>query len=125
MWAERYDRDLTDIFAVQDEVTSQIVAALKVELTPTEVGRIAAVPTKSVEAHDLFLRGREAILGTSNSKESFELGVRCFARAIELDSNYAEPYAGLAHAYSRDFQNNWSGRTDSKALSGHFARLAG
>ena len=61
LWADRYDRDLTDIFAVQDEVTHRIVDALKVKLTSVEEARIADVPTKSLEAHDLFLRGRDNI----------------------------------------------------------------
>jgi adenylate cyclase len=124
LWADRYDRDLTDIFALQDEVTRRIVEALRVTLTPAESARIAQTPTESMEAHDLFLRGREALLGTQSTKEMFELAVGCFTRAIELDADYAEPYAGLAHAYNRDFQNNYSGRTDSKQLSAHFIKLA-
>ena len=59
LWAERYDRDLTDIFAVQDEVTRSIVDALKVALTPSEIARISDSPTRNIEAHDLFLKGRE------------------------------------------------------------------
>ncbi|HEY8595196.1 MAG TPA: adenylate/guanylate cyclase domain-containing protein [Devosiaceae bacterium] len=124
LWAERYDRDLTDIFAVQDEVTSNIVEALKVTLTPVEEARIAETPTLNPEAHDLFLRGREALLGVEKTKETFERAVRYFTRAIERDPDYAEPYAGLAHAYNHDFQNRWSGRTDSQDLSNHYARLA-
>ena len=62
LWAERYDRDLTDIFAVQDEVTRHIVNALKIKLTSDEAVRIACIPTNSSEAHDLFLRGREMLL---------------------------------------------------------------
>jgi len=124
LWAERYDRDLTDIFALQDEVTRRIVEALKVTLTPAESARIAETTTRSIEAHDLFLRGREALFGTVSNKETFELAVRCFNRAVEFDPDYAEPYAGLAHAYNRDFQNKYSGRTDSKELSAHFSKLA-
>ena len=124
IWADRFDRDLTDIFAVQDDVTKSIVDALRVKLTPTEMRRISEVPTHSTEAHDLFLRGREALLGSQSTKETFELAVRCFNRAIELDPNYAEPYVGLAHAYNRDFQNKWSGRADSKELSANFSDLA-
>jgi len=124
LWAERYDRDMTDVFEVQDDVTTNIVEALKVALTPVETARIHEVPTRNVKAHDLFLRGREELLGNQNTKETFELAVQCFTRAIELDPNYAEPYAGLAHAYNRDFQNKWSGRADSKEQSAHFSKLA-
>ena len=124
LWAERYDREMTDIFAVQDDVTTSLVAALRVKLTPAETARITEVPTASIEAHDLFLRGREALLGSDNTRNGFDLAVRSFTRAIELDPNYAEPYAGLAHAYQRDTQNKWSGRTDSKDLSAYYSRLA-
>ncbi|MDX8503703.1 guanylyl cyclase, partial [Mesorhizobium sp. VK4C] len=124
LWADRYDRDLTDIFVVQDEVTRQIVEALKVTLTPAESARIARTPTRNIEAHDLFLRGREALFGPEKTKESFEREIALFTQAIELDPDYAEPYVGLAHAYNHDFQNHWSGRTDSQQLSGHYSRLA-
>ena len=124
LWADRYDRDLTDIFALQDEVTRQIVEALKVTLTPAESARIATTPTRNIEAHDLFLRGREVLFGPEKTKESFERAVALFTQAIELDPDYAEPYVGLAHAYNHDFQNHWSKRTDSKELSAHYSRLA-
>ena len=124
LWADRYDRDLTDIFALQDEVTRQIVEALKVTLTPAESARIATTPTRNIEAHDLFLRGREVLFGPEKTKESFERAVALFTQAIELDPDYAEPYVGLAHAYNHDFQNHWSKRTDSKELSAHYSTLA-
>jgi adenylate cyclase len=124
LWADRYDRELSDIFAVQDEVTRQIVEALKVTLTPAESVRIAQAPTRSVEAHDLFLRGREALLAARKTKDTFQQAVDCFTKAIELDADYAEPYVGLAHAYNHDFQNHWSGRTDSRERSGYYSRLA-
>ena len=124
LWADRYDRELTDIFAVQDEVTRCIVDALKVKLTPAEANRIGQVPTTSIEAHDLFLRGREALLSSANTRELFDLALHSFTRAIELDPEYAEAYVGLAHAYNRDFQNKWLGRTDSMELSQHYCGLA-
>ena len=123
LWAERYDRELTDIFALQDEVTASIVDALKIKLTPAETARIADVPTTSIEAHDLFLRGREALLSSENTREAFDLAVRCFTRAIELDPDYAEPYVGLAHTHNRDFQNGWTGRADGKELAAHFSKI--
>ncbi|HEX9071983.1 MAG TPA: adenylate/guanylate cyclase domain-containing protein, partial [Pseudolabrys sp.] len=82
LWAERYDRDLTDIFAVQDEVTRHIVDALKIKLTPDEAARIADIPTNSLEAHDLFLRGRELILGRKWTREIFDQLVTLMTRAI-------------------------------------------
>ena len=68
LWAERYDRDLTDIFDVQDDVTRQIVGALKVTLSDAEKSRIAGGSTKNVEAHDLFLKGRELMLGLKKDR---------------------------------------------------------
>src|SRR5665213_3669994 len=70
VWADRYDRDLTDIFEVQDEVTRQIVDALKVALTPTEKARMSDDGgTANVEAHDCFLKGREIMSGPIKSRE--------------------------------------------------------
>ena len=124
LWAERYDRRMSDVFAVQDDLTRCIVDALRVELTPGEHRRIAAIRTTSPEAHDLFLRGREAVLSSENTKEMFELALRCFNRAVELDPDYAEPYAGLAHAYTREFQNKWLGIPDSLEHSRRFVDIA-
>lgn len=108
LWAERYDRELTDIFEVQDDVTQQIVAALKVTLSATEKSLIADGGTKNVEAHDLFLRGRGLVFGIKKDREMFDRSTACFRRAIELDPNYAAPYAGLGMAYLLDYQNHWS-----------------
>lgn len=124
LWAERYDRDLTDIFAVQDEVTQCIVDVLKVKLTPGEANRLGVAPTKNVEAHDLFLRGREALLSSANTREMFDLALRCFHEAVKFDPDYAEAYVGLAHAYNRDFQNKWLDRSDSMELSERYCSLA-
>jgi len=124
LWAERYDRDLTDIFAVQDEVTRNIVEALKVKLTATEAASIADIPTNSFAAHDMFLRGRELLRGTKWNREIFEQTVAVLTRAVELDPNYAEPYAGLGMAYNLDFQNKWTGAADALDVAARFAALA-
>ena len=108
LWAERYDRDLTDIFEVQDDVTQQIVGALKVTLSETEKSLIVDGGTKNVDSHDYFLRGRELLFGLKRDHEMFDQSTACFRRAIELDPNYAGPYAGLGMAYMLDYQNRWS-----------------
>jgi len=108
LWAERYDRDLTDIFDVQDDVTRHIVGALKVTLSDAEKSRIAGGGTRNVEAHDLFLKGRELMLGLKKDREIFDRWMACFQRAIELDPNYSDAYAGLSMGYSLDHQNRWS-----------------
>jgi adenylate cyclase len=124
LWAERYDRDLTDIFAVQDEVTHHIIDALKIKLTPGEAARIADIPTKSLEAHDLFLRGREILYGQKWNREIFDTVVALLRGAIELDPNYAEAYAGLGWAHLYDFHNHLTGSPDALDVAEHFANLA-
>ena len=108
LWAERYDRDLTDIFEVQDDVTQKIVAALKVTLNEAEKSLIASGGTTNMAAHDLFLKGRELLSGTRKDREMFEQASDCFCRAIALDADYVDPRAGLAGAYLLDHQNRWS-----------------
>jgi adenylate cyclase len=108
LWAERYDRELTDIFEVQDDVTKQIVGALKVTLSEGEQSLIHDGGTKNVDSHDLFLRGRELLRGEKRDREMFDQATAYFRRAIELDPNYAEPYAGLGILYMLDHQNHWS-----------------
>ena len=108
IWAERFDRDLTDIFAVQDELTQEIIAALKIKLSAPEKARIAGGGTKNVDAHDFFLRGRELVIGNKRDREMFAEANVYLRRAIELDPNYAGPYAALGWAYIMDYQNRWS-----------------
>jgi adenylate cyclase len=94
LWAERFDRDLTDIFAIQDEITHAIVEQLKVKLLPRERESIRQAPTDSVEAYTYYLRGRDFFY--RHSKRYFELARRMFAKAVELDPKYARAYAGMA-----------------------------
>ena len=108
IWADRFDRDLTDIFAVQDELTQEIISALKIKLSTPEKARIAGGGTKNVDAHDFFLRGRELVISNKRDREMFDEANVYLRRAIELDPNYAGPYAALAWAYIMDYQNRWS-----------------
>ncbi len=108
IWAERFDRDLTDIFAVQDELTQEIISALKIKLSAPEKARVAGGGTKNVDAHDFFLRGRELVIGNKRDREMFAQASVYLRRAIELDPNYAGPYAALGWAYIMDYQNRWS-----------------
>jgi adenylate cyclase len=94
VWADRYDRDLTDIFAIQDEITHAIVEQLKVKLLPQEKKSIAQAPTDNVEAYTYYLRGRQFM--QRHSKANYELARRMFAKAVELDPVYARAYAGIA-----------------------------
>jgi adenylate cyclase len=99
LWADRYDRDLSDIFAVQDEITKAIVDQLKVKLLPEEKKAIEHVLTENVEAYTHYLRGRH-FLHTA-IKSSLILARRMFARAVELDPCFASAYAGMANCDSR------------------------
>ncbi len=125
LWAERYDRDLTDIFVVQDEVTNQIVAALKVTLAPTETNLLAVSGPKSVDAHDFLLRARAIIYGTIRNRGMFEQTRALLRQAIELDPTYAEAYATLSVLYATDYQNHWSDNHNHSATEAlHFADRA-
>ncbi len=94
LWAERYDRDLTDIFAIQDEIAHSIVDQLKVKLLPEEKSALGQVPTRDVEAYAYYLRGRQFL--HRHSRPYYVLAKRMFAKAVELDPNYARAYAGIA-----------------------------
>lgn len=94
IWADRYDRDLTDIFALQDEITKSIVEQLKVRLLPGEKRAIEQAPTRNIEAYTYFLRGRDYF--HRGSRTFYLLAKRMFGKAIELDPGYARAYAGLA-----------------------------
>jgi adenylate cyclase len=94
LWAERYDRDLSDIFAVQDDVTEKIVCALEVNLADSAQGQPARVETGVPEAYDSVLRGREQY--RLFTKEGNLKARQLYEKAIELDTNYAAAYAGLA-----------------------------
>ena len=112
VWAERYDRDLTDIFEVQDDVTHRIVEALKVTLSPAERARLTDTETSNVQAYDHVLRGREVMLGRSKNCETFEEAKTFFLKALELDPDYSQAYACLGFAYMFDYQNRWSDNPD-------------
>ena len=94
VWADRFDRDLTDIFAIQDEITHAIVEQLKVKLLPQEKKSIAQAPTDNIEAYTYYLRGRQFL--QRHSKSYYQLARRMFSKAVELDPMYARAYAGIA-----------------------------
>ena len=94
VWAKRYDRELTDIFAIQDEITHAIVEQLKVKLLPQEKESIGQTPTDNIEAYTYYLRGRQFL--HRHSKTYYQLARRMFAKAVELDPLYARAYAGIA-----------------------------
>jgi TolB-like protein/DNA-binding winged helix-turn-helix (wHTH) protein/Tfp pilus assembly protein PilF len=105
IWAERYDRNLADVFAIQDEVVGHITRALSLRLTPQEKQRLAFRGTDNLQAYDAYMKGRQQE-GFFNQESLLEAQV-FFTRAIELDPEYAEPYARLAQIHSLRAQFNW------------------
>ena len=99
LWADRYDRDLTDIFAIQDDITKSIVEQLKIRLLPKEKKAIAQAPTENVEAYTYYLKGRQFF--HNSTKNFLQLAKQMFAKAVELDPMYARAYAGIANCDAR------------------------
>jgi TolB-like protein len=110
LWAERFDRDLTDIFAVQDEVTQEIVSAMAVKLTGDEKIRLPQSATDNLDAYDYFLRGREQFW--LFSKEGIAQAGIMLRQAIKLDPNFAPSYTFLSHARIQDYVNHWHAEND-------------
>ena len=106
LWAERFDRDLTDIFSMEDEVVEKIVRALAVTLTQGEERRLRRRGTGNVEAYELWLRGRELL--TRSTRDSVEQARAMYRRAIEIDMNFPAPHAGLALAAISDYVSDWA-----------------
>ena len=125
LWADRYDRDLTDIFAVQDDVTQRIVEALKITLSPAEKERLADSETHDVVAYDCVLRGREFMLGKEKNLGTFQQAIKYFKEALEHDPNYSVAYACLGFGYMFDYQNRWTEDPDkSLSIAKEYARQA-
>jgi adenylate cyclase len=98
VWAERYDRDLTDIFAVQDEISQAIVAALKLKLLPEEKSAITRRGTASADAYDLYLMARQIWVSGYGDPDSHQTIVRLCERAVALDPDYAQAWALMSLA---------------------------
>jgi adenylate cyclase len=106
IWAERYDRDLEDIFAVQDEVTRRVVDALKVNLTSSELARREDRGKLNPEAYDYLIRGRSCIL--QFTAEALVEGRAMLERALAIDAGLAPAYAALAVLLCTEYVNGWN-----------------
>jgi TolB-like protein/DNA-binding winged helix-turn-helix (wHTH) protein/cytochrome c-type biogenesis protein CcmH/NrfG len=106
LWSARFDEALTDVFALQDKMTAEIVAALAIRVTQIEQRRVFAKPTENLEAYDYVLRARPASQRPTraNTAEARVL----LRRAIELDANYAAAYAALAETYHTATAMGWA-----------------
>ena len=109
LWSESYDRELRDVFAIQQEIARNVVHALQVTLSPQEKGALAEVPTSHVQAYDYYLRGRSFYF--RYGRHDIEFALQLFSRATELDPEYALAQAGLADCWSYIYL--YSERNDS------------
>jgi adenylate cyclase len=110
LWAERYDGELVDVFKLQDQIATSLVAALRIELAPGERNIFSRYPTASVQAYDLFLRGLEEY--GHRTPDSNSSARTHFEQAIELDPKFARAAAGLALVHSRDAIDGWTTTPD-------------
>src|SRR5271168_801456 len=100
VWAERYDRQLEDVFAIQEEIARSIAQALRITLTPQEEKTIARRPTENPQAYDFYLRGR-----SYTRRENMDYGLQMFEQAIRLDPNFALAHGGIAQLCGRMYES--------------------
>jgi len=110
LWAERYDGDIGDIFDFQDSIREEIVSALQVKLTPSDKALAERRPSTSIEAYDLFLRGRASYF--RYTPEDHAAAKSCFEKAIALDPEFAEAYSFLSYLYSAAWNLLYPGYED-------------
>lgn len=97
VWAERFDRELKDVFEVQSDVSQKVAQALEIRLTKNQIERIEKKPTISIKAYDYYLRGRDYYWRLG--KEDLEFAIQMYKKALEVDPQFALAYAGLADVY--------------------------
>ncbi|MGB6865717.1 MAG: protein kinase [Candidatus Aminicenantaceae bacterium] len=97
LWSEQYNRELNDVFAIQDAITLEIVDKLRIKLMGGEKANLGKHHTENLEAYNLYLMGRH--FWNKRTEEGFRKAIECFKQAIELDPNYALSYAGLSDSY--------------------------
>jgi serine/threonine protein kinase/tetratricopeptide (TPR) repeat protein len=112
-WSERYDREMKDVFEVQDEIARKIAEALRITLTPQEQKALAAKPTEDLQAYDLYLRGRN--YARRVVRQDMQFALQMFENAVALDPNFAIAHAALANVcaqyyYHFERQQKWIDR---------------
>lgn len=113
LWSERYDREMADVFEVQDEIASKIASALRITLSPQEQEALATRPTENLQAYDLYLRGRN--YARRVGRQNLQVALQMYENAVSLDPNFALAHAGLAHVCAQyyahfDKQQEWIDR---------------
>jgi TolB-like protein/cytochrome c-type biogenesis protein CcmH/NrfG len=128
VWAEKYDRDLTDIFTIQSELSSQIANALKAALSPEEKALIARKPTENPAAYDLFLRARDILNREDNTPAARSRQIALLQNAVELDPTFAQAWgelaASCAYWYFLNFPDMDTYMTRAKAAIDRAVQLA-
>jgi tetratricopeptide (TPR) repeat protein len=114
LWSRSYDREVGNVLGVQDEIARDVGEALEVELAGAK-GALATRGTRDLEAYELYRRGR--FFWGKRTKEGHELAVQYYQKAIERDSTYSEPYAGLADVYLTAYQFNLSTAPEAEIYS--------
>ncbi len=99
VWAERYDREMKDVFEVQDDIARSITQALRITLTAREQSAIEQKPTENLDAYDFFLRGRNY-----THRENLDFALQMFENAIRLDPNFALAHVGIGHVCGRIYE---------------------
>lgn len=95
VWSERYDREMEDVFAVQDDIASRIAAALRITLSPQEQEALAAKPTENLHAYDLYLRGRN--FARRVGRQDMQFALQMYENAVSLDPDFAVAHAAVAN----------------------------
>ncbi|MDQ3069130.1 MAG: protein kinase [Acidobacteriota bacterium] len=100
LWSERYDREMQDVFEVQDEIARKIAEALRVTLSPQEQAALSQKPTENLQAYDLYLRGKS--YARRLTEKDLEFALRMFESAVALDPKFALAYAGIANVWAQN-----------------------
>ena len=113
LWSERYDREMKDVFEVQDEIARRIAEALRIRLSAQEQAEIAAKPTEDLQAYDLYLRGKS--YARRLTRQDLEFALQMFENAVALDGNFALGYASIANVCAQNYyhylrETIWIGR---------------
>jgi serine/threonine protein kinase/Flp pilus assembly protein TadD len=107
LWSERYDREMRDVFEVQDEIARKIAEALRITLSPQEQAALSAKPTDNLQAYDLYLRGKS--YARRLTQQDLEFALQMFESAIGLDPQFALAYAGIANVCAQHHYRHGSG----------------